>query len=271
MQYERTEENRVDMITEPSTLESPLVLNWITYNQLATDTIRLAEKIGRDFTGVFGVPRFGRVAAAMFSGYTGVPMILEPVPGCLIIDDSYHSGEAMSPYREMYGDSVSYAAVYGREGSPDWLERHDTKGARVFEWELWDGPHSGKFSWDIDGVLCPDYVKGTDYIEHLETAPVLYRPRVTCKAIITGRYERYRKHTEAWLEKNGIEYKQLIMSKRQNDKERKMCVAKDKAKAAKKCGVMLHIESSKKEAQIIGMKGVDCICITNKKLYRGAK
>ena len=247
------------------------MLNWITYNQLANDTTRLANIIGRDFTGVYGVPRFGRVAAAMFSAYTGVPVIESVVPGCLIIDDSYHTGDSMAPYRDQYGDTVFYAAVYGRKGSPDWLMRHNTDGPRVFEWELWDGPHAAKFSWDIDGVLCPDYDKATDYIDHLDNSPVLYRPTVRCKVIITGRYERYRKHTERWLEKNGIEYKELIMSKRTSDRERKMCVAADKAKAAKKAGVMLHIESSKKEAQIIGMKGMDCLCITNKRLYRGGK
>lgn len=256
---------------EKLTLESSPVLNWITYNQMSNDTIKLANSIGREFTGVYGIPRFGRVAAAMYSAYTGVPVIELVVPGCLVIDDSYHSGDSMAPYRDQYGDTVFYAAVYGRVGSPDWLMRHNTEGARVFEWELWDGPHAHKFSWDIDGVLCPDYEKGTDYIKHLETAPVLYRPAVRCKAIITGRYEKYRKHTEKWLQSNGIIYKELIMSTRLSDHERKLCVAKDKAKAAKKAGVLLHIESSKKEAQIIGMKGVDCLCITNKKLYRSNK
>lgn len=49
-------------------------------------------------SGVYGLPRGGLVLAVMLSHRLGVPMLMSPAPGCLIVDDICDSGESLLHY-----------------------------------------------------------------------------------------------------------------------------------------------------------------------------
>ena len=51
-----------------------------------------------DCTGVYGIPRGGLVFAVMLSHKLSIPMLMSPVPGCLIVDDICDSGESLLHY-----------------------------------------------------------------------------------------------------------------------------------------------------------------------------
>lgn len=48
--------------------------------------------------GVFGIPRGGLVLAVMLSHKLNIPMLMSPVPGCMIVDDICDSGESLLHY-----------------------------------------------------------------------------------------------------------------------------------------------------------------------------
>ena len=52
----------------------------------------------KDITGVYGLPRGGLVLAVMVSHRLGVPMLMSPCEGCIIIDDICDSGESLLHY-----------------------------------------------------------------------------------------------------------------------------------------------------------------------------
>ena len=50
------------------------------------------------FTGVYGFPRGGLVLAVMISHRMGIPLLMSPSKGCLIVDDICDSGETLLHY-----------------------------------------------------------------------------------------------------------------------------------------------------------------------------
>jgi hypothetical protein len=70
---------------------------------------------------------------------------------------------------------------------------------------------------DLDGILCVDPSQdqnddGENYRNFLREAKVKIQPRKQVKAIVTGRLEKYRSETEAWLYSNSISYLDLFMN-----------------------------------------------------------
>lgn len=49
-------------------------------------------------SGVYGLPRGGVVLAVMISHALNIPMLMAPVPGCLIVDDICDTGESLVHY-----------------------------------------------------------------------------------------------------------------------------------------------------------------------------
>ena len=244
----------------------------VTYQHMANEIINLVMSAGRDFDCIYGIPRNGLIPAVMYSNLTHIPLLLdaEKIPDSgrvLIIDDSYNTGSQMEPYLKY--ENVTFGAVYTRSTSPDWL--HSGKvmdGPRLFEWEIFT---RARVSYDIDGLLCPDVPKGSDYADYLENAPLLYKPAYPVKCIITARYKKYREITAAWLARHGIEYDHLVMSDRKDREERKKYTAIDKAKACKKYGVKTFLESSDRAAIAISKYGIKVISIESKRTFGGGK
>jgi len=86
----------------------------------------------------------------------------------------------------------------------------------VFEWNLLHHPRLDMMCLDLDGVLCPDPTDaqdddGPNYNEFLTSSSALNVPSYKINSIVTGRLEKYRRETEAWLKARGIRYDNLFM------------------------------------------------------------
>lgn len=90
--------------------------------------------IPRHFTGVYGIPRGGLVLAVMVSYRTGLPLLMAPTRGCLIIDDIADSGKTLLHYKEKgyaittmcYKDTSLVEPDMYHKKTVDWI---------VFPWE----------------------------------------------------------------------------------------------------------------------------------------
>ena len=134
-------------------------------------------------------------------------------------------------------------------------------GPRHYEWTHCDAVHLPNTMMDIDGILCLDCPPekdndGVEYLEWLRTVPLKIRPQhIGC--LITWRREKYRTETEAWLQKNGVTYLQLIMA----DREKWGNPARFKAFHYKENEFRLFIESSPRQAQEIAeITGKPVVC-----------
>ncbi|MFP4228273.1 MAG: hypothetical protein ACLFTE_05525 [Salinivenus sp.] len=86
----------------------------------------------------------------------------------------------------------------------------------VFEWNLmhsWVIEHG---CLDMDGVLCRDPKPHEDddgpmYEQFLRKAEPYLLPTKKIARIVTSRLEKYRAPTEAWLQRHGVQYEELIM------------------------------------------------------------
>lgn len=66
---------------------------------------RLTERIQAHkhaIVGVYGIPRGGLVFSVMLSHSLGIPCLQAPCKGCIVVDDIYDSGKALSPYIGRY-------------------------------------------------------------------------------------------------------------------------------------------------------------------------
>ena len=128
-------------------------------------------------------------------------------------------------------------------------------------------------SFDIDGLLCVDpTVKETEYpekyLKHLKYAEPIITPSEV-GIVVTGRLEKFRPETEAWLAHNKIKYKKLFMNPAETPDERKKRypIAKTKIKQLLDTSVHCHVESSLKQSIEISSY-FDVICWADKRIYR---
>ena len=102
------------------------------------------KSIGKQFTGVYGLPRGGLVLAVMVSHKLGIPMLMSPTEGCLIVDDICDTGESLLHYvKNSSGDKVhSYtiATLYYKENAlgiePDIYSYRKGEDWIIFPWEM---------------------------------------------------------------------------------------------------------------------------------------
>ena len=175
------------------------------------------------------------------------PWLLEKRRSCpakelgriMVVDDTVSSGEHMEAertrinkaieYRDPLlvdvpgrGLKIEYAAVYAMSRAIDKVDHYFLNVGtvdHVFEWNWHHHWFLENCLLDMDGVLCEDWMHGTEedhlapaYLSHLENAKPLMKPSFEIGEIVTGRLEKYRPQTEAWLAKNEIRYKKLTMT-----------------------------------------------------------
>ena len=69
------------------------VLSWVEFDQVVQ---RLAERLSSgSFAGVYGVPRGGLCLAVALSHALERPLLPEPQPDALIVDDVYETGRTL--------------------------------------------------------------------------------------------------------------------------------------------------------------------------------
>jgi len=115
--------------TKPFTLDD---LEWISTEQLVTDSFELMEYVDPDTTGIVAIPRSGLIPATVIATHAHLPLFQLTNRGLqalgsgsrgrnfprgkeklLVIDDSSHNGGAMRRARVlMRGRNATFAVVY---------------------------------------------------------------------------------------------------------------------------------------------------------------
>src|SRR3546814_19104924 len=90
-------------------------------------------------------------------------------------------------------------------------------GPRGFGWTWTNVSRRPRWCVKFDGVLCRENTNaenddGPRYAEFLANAEPLFIPQRAIGHIITGRAEKYRAETEAWLHRHGLQFKSLKMT-----------------------------------------------------------
>lgn len=193
-----------------------------------------------------------------------------PCGPLLVIEDSTYSGGGLAGARRRCaaaGVNALFAAMYHRPQArhqPD-LWARELEAPHLFEWHCFNSGHmSGETMHpelqrgsvlDMDGIVCADpTVPDSDeggYSTFLQTAAPLWTPRIrSCRAILTARLERYRPETEAWLQRHGARYNELVMMNVPTYRHRGD-VAAWKAAELARLSPSLYFESSERQARLI--------------------
>ena len=198
----------------------------------------------RDFDLIVGVPRSGMFPANLLALYLNLPVTdidsfhnghiyqtgergktfnMNNIHNVLVVDDSIATGKAMKKCRELLKDiehlyNIQYCVIYAvplHSHSVDYFfEIVDYP--RFFQWNIMNHSILQKSCMDIDGVLCVEHTPeenddGGKYRHFLLNTPPLFIPKVTIGTLVTSRLEKYRTETEAWLQKNHVNYNKLVM------------------------------------------------------------
>lgn len=253
------------------------------------------------FDCVVGIPRSGMLPASIIATHLQLPLatpegysagIVHGRSGAgvtvgkrvLLVDDSCNKGRAfMRAVKLLPRDAkVTRLAVFGPyQVDPSsvcdiWFEI--VQGPRAFAWNMQKHIRLPRWGFDFDGVLCRDNTKaenddGPLYAGFLRDAEPLFVPQRHIGHIITGRLEKYRDETDAWLRRHGITYESLTMMPFATKAER-MAAMKEgggrgawKAREAKRLGVEFFMESCPKQAGIIAREaGIPVWCSATQEL-----
>ena len=91
-------------------------LTWAQFDAaVASLTLRLRSS---SFSGVYGVPRGGLCLAVALSHSLQITQLMNPQPGCLIVDDVYETGQTLHPLYATWPDAVF--AVWISKSPPEW-------------------------------------------------------------------------------------------------------------------------------------------------------
>lgn len=115
---------------------------FVTWKEVR-DYVELLVEASKDkkFSGVFGIPRGGLPLAVMISDRMGLPLLMAPADGCLIVDDIADSGRSLMHYTEndtQFNKFTITTFFYHPRSSvtPDWYFQYKEEGSWiVFPWE----------------------------------------------------------------------------------------------------------------------------------------
>ena len=253
----------------------------IKTEHLIRDTLELVPRLPV-VRAVVGVARSGIIPASVLATHLGAELHSldnrtgeivemgrgrrferEKPTGCvLLVDDSIYSGFAMrravgSVHRH-FGEAPKTVAIYARPIAADRVDFCAQRSeCHWFEWNLFNHPLIEHWAFDLDGVLCRDFLPDEDddgerYLAALESMqPTHRRPRKPV-TIITARLERYREPTMDWLTCCGVRIERLVMGPWATKQERESSdVWGWKAEALVRCGKRAYVESSRYGAEII--------------------
>ncbi|MGZ8273857.1 MAG: phosphoribosyltransferase family protein [Burkholderiaceae bacterium] len=284
-------------------------MNYRSVAQLA-DLVRASlHKIPPGVELVVGVPRSGMLAASLVAlnlnvdfcdvgsyienrrlgrGRTRLsrfPHLVFPrdAKRVLVIDDSTDTGTSLQVVRELLLSDANhshftFAAVFATEAAAPKVDCYFeiVPQPRSFEWNIMHRPFIGECCVDIDGVLCVDPTPvenddGVEYGKFLLSARSLVIPSYPVGHLVTSRLEKYRKETEAWLEKCGVVYGALHMLDLPDGATRRRlgCHAEFKTKVFRKLHYSkLFVESEPHQARHIARhSGKPALCFTTQQLF----
>lgn len=266
-------------------------MNFRTIADLNRIIINNIYKISKDVDLIVGIPRSGMLPALLISLYLNLPLTdfdsllqeriykngstkikkdwindISEARKILIVEDSSNSGRSLKEVREQllnfkYNNKIEILTIFVTSETKKMTDLYFDicPNPRVFEWNLMHNNILKDCCVDIDGVLCEDPTEeqnddGERYIDFIRNSPVKNRPSKKIGYLVTSRLEKYREETIKWLEKNDIEYDNLIMLNVNTKEERQKlnCHAIFKADVYKKLkDTCIFIESNKEQAQKI--------------------
>ena len=242
----------------------------------------LASAVAREheISAVAGVPRSGMLVASAMAIHLGVPLLeasatgfgnithgrrIENMPQkgrVLVVEDSLNTGRRFQALKAALGDSPIYASVFS---TPRSVHLVDFVGCELplphwFDWWLYGSKalQQMRIGIDFDGILCGDCPRDTDddgkrYTNWMQTVPAIRHvwPHGT-PLIITGRLEKYRGITEAWLRANRQLAGKIIFGPWANiDERRGKSIAAFKAQKCVDESCSHFIESDPRQAREI--------------------
>lgn len=269
-------------------------------NQLIVDRLPDIRRI--PFDVIVHLPRSGTIPASIIATYIKAPFAsvdefcngfvntrraeYKTLNKILVVDDSIRTGQQMKeaveriraarPDAEIFTLSIYGTIIPDRIFEATLVLSEHKDCDYIYPWFMWKTKKIKKCAVDIDGVLCRDCRPeedddGEKYLEFLANADLKFKPDAPIGAIVTGRLEKYRPQTVAWLKKHGIEYKELIMGPWNTKAERKLDnVGKWKGKVFKRANKLsLFIESSVREAEEICLRSKKVVwCVDNQRVYK---
>lgn len=283
-------------------------MNYKSFNHLSED---IKSNLNRIHNGgydlVVGVPRSGMIPAYMIGLYLNIHVTdfdsyiknspvkkgitrkaknslvyAQDAQRVLVVDDSIMSGESLyktlKRLPENLKEKVTTLVVYSDRNKRDDIDLffEVVPIPRVFEWNIFHRDLLARACVDIDGVLCvdpSDYENddGERYAEFLLNAKPHIIPTYKIHSLVTSRLEKYRLQTEAWLNKNGIEYDHLIMLDLPNKEARQIQGAHATHKAnyfKKMTDLEIFIESDLNQAMSIAKaSGKPVYCVDKNKMF----
>jgi uncharacterized HAD superfamily protein/pyrimidine operon attenuation protein/uracil phosphoribosyltransferase len=198
------------------------------------------HRIPRQIDAVIGIPRSGMLAASLIALHLQKP--LGDVEGIcanqvhrrsvrligarrlLLVDDTVLKGRAMAAavaqIRQARPDvQIIRLAVYDAghtpPGSVD-IALATCPCPRAFAWNMWRHKRLPRWMFDLDGVFCRDPTgkendDGPAYRRFMAVVEPRFLPQRPIGWIVTGRLEKYRADTEAWLRRHHIHAQALYM------------------------------------------------------------
>lgn len=249
------------------------------------------------FDAVVGIPRSGMIPASIIATALQLPLsdvesfmrgymfersgrVVGAGRRILLVDDTVNHGAAMARAVDRIGGQASkitrfcvFGPYRGIEGLVD-IVCETVPGPRAFEWNMWKHARLDRWCLDFDGVFCRDPSKeenddGERYTRFIDTAEPLYLPTRPVGHIVTGRLEKYRSATDAWLKRHGIAYQSMTMMQHATKAERMAAGGRGQWKAEQfnRIGAEFFIESDPKQAGIIAkLSGLPVWCVRTQSL-----
>lgn len=246
------------------------------------------------FDCVVGIPRSGMIPASIIATMLQLPLAdpigyargmvygrsgRQEIAGkrVMLVDDTVNRGSAMKRAAALLpkGTKVTRVCVYGPyqtdEDVVD-IAFEECRGPRAFSWNMQKHVRLQRWGFDFDGVLCRDIDKaenddGPRYARFIDEVEPLFVPQRPIGHIVTGRAEKYRAPTEAWLRRHGVKFESLTMTPYASKAERMSAMRHIggrgvwKAQQAKRLGVEFFMESCPKQAGIIAREaGIPVWC-----------
>jgi len=279
-----------------------MVVHYRSLRNLTEDTLRWSAELPKDFDLIVGIPRSGMLVANLLSLFLNVPYAdldgfcegrvigtgergrffrrsngarMGQTRKILVVDDSVASGSAMEAARKRIAFAptnalVEYGVLYVTPEKRAFIQHHflAIPTPRIFAWNLLHSWVLDRACVDIDGVLCRDPTEeenddGPQYKNFVDGVQPLYLPTAPIGHLVTCRLEKYRPATEAWLDRHGVRYRELIMMDYADKEARQKAAAYSsfKADAYRKTDAMLFVESSFVLATAIARQtGKDVFC-----------
>lgn len=284
-------------------------MNYKSLSDLSADVRAGSHRIPTDIDLVVGIPRSGMLAAAVLALHLNLPLadlhgflagrVMESgwtrrtgdqatpahrVQHVLLVDDSINTGHSMQEARaalDLAGlpRRVTPCAVYGtrRAAGPDVLTLETVDQPRIFEWNLMHHSIMSRTCMSIDGVLCASpagerVVEDDELRKLIRDAPVLNRPTMPVRMLVTGRPERFRPETTEWLQRHDIEFHELRMLSDELATASSPSAATGmfKADEYRASGAALFVEGRCSQARIIAEDGgADVLCYEHHEIHAG--